>query len=232
MLKANHAGRKSMKKIALIPKRQIDLEVIKRQIKEKEITNVAVFMSKKEAVGYDKVITNVYPNKEDAIMLDLAGTVAQHGYPTMRRDFNKVRPPKGAASTVEFKEVVCPFCDYSTQFRNCRKEVVETKSHVTRRTYCPNCDEIIKEDVTETKEIKRLKLVEDYTNTKKVTDQMVGEFVVMLQKNREYKDAWTNHIARTYNNNKEFREAVKILYNRFEAQLINIETATNNLMKL
>jgi len=216
-------------RVALIPSRAIDFETIKRQAK-----NVAVFLTEAEAVGYDKVITNVYPNKEDAIMLDLAGVVAQHGYPTMRRDFNKVRPPKGvsAADLVEFKDIICPFCKYSTQFRNCRKEVLETKSHVTRRTYCPNCNEIIKEDVTETKEIERLRLIEDYTNTKKVTDKMVGEFVVRLQKNRDYKNGWTNHIAHKYNTNKEFKEALKILHNKFEAKLINIETATNNLMKL
>lgn len=174
----------------------------------------------------------LHKNKENCLLLDLAGTVAQHGYPTMRRDFNKVKPPKGEAGEVDFKETVCPHCDYSTQFRNCRKEVIETQHHVTRRTYCPNCDEIIKEDVKETKEIKRLKLVEDYTNTKKVTDEMVAEFIVMLQKNRDYKNAWTKYIGLAYNESKEFREALKILYNRYEAGLINIETATNNVMKI
>ena len=129
----------------------------------------------------------LHKGKTECLFLDLAGTVAQHGYPTMKRDFNKVRPPKGEASEIDFKDVVCPFCDYSTQFRNCRKEIIETKQHVTRRTYCPNCDEIIKEDVKETKEIEKLKLISDYTNTKKVSDEMVGKFVEQMRKHHNYK---------------------------------------------
>ena len=39
-------------------------------------------------------------------------------------------------------------------------------------------------------------------------------------------------MAKAYNKDKAFQEAVKILYNRHEAELINITTATKNLMKL
>ena len=232
MSKVKLDGRKNMKRIALVAfdKRQVD--VIRGQISEKGITNVDVFSPDEKVKGYKKVIREVKPNKKDALLLDLAGVVAQHGYPTMKRDFDKVRPERGEASEIDFKDVVCPFCDYSTQFRNCRKEIIETKQHVTRRTYCPNCNEIIKEDVKETKEIERLKLVEDYTNTSKVTDEMVGKFVEKMRKHHNYKPQWTSYMAKAYNKDKAFQEAVKILYNRHEAELINITTATKNLMKL
>lgn len=174
----------------------------------------------------------LYKGKSECLFLDLAGTVAQHGYPTMRRDFNKVRPARGEASEPEFQEMVCPFCEYSTQFRNCKKEIEETKHHVTRRTYCPACGEIINEDVKETKEIKRLKLVEDFTNTSKVSDEDVGKWIVMLQQYKGYKPAWTNYMARDYNKDETFQEGVKLLFNRYTAELINKDTAVNNIMKL
>ena len=75
-------------------------------------------------------------------------------------------------------------------------------------------------------------LVEDFSNTKKVTDEMVGKWIVMLQEYKGYKSGWTAHVAKAYNKDKAFQEAVKILYNRHEAELINKDTAVNNLMKL
>lgn len=174
----------------------------------------------------------LYKGKKDCLLLDLAGTVEQHGYPTMKRDFNKVKPKPKEKSEITFKELVCPHCDYSTQYRNCRKEVEETEHYIAKRTYCPNCELLINEDVVETKEIERLKLVKDYTNTSKVTDQMVGELVVKMQEKRGYQHSWVNYVADAYNKDDSFKESVKLLYNRHEAGLINIDTATTNLMKL
>ena len=174
----------------------------------------------------------LYEGKKDCLFLDLAGTVAQHGYPTMRRDFNKVRPERGEQSEVEFKDMVCPHCDYSAQYRNCRKEIIETKHHITRRTYCPNCNEIIAEDVQETKEIKRLKLVEDISNVSKVSDADIGEFVTDLCAHKGYKTGWVMFVSKLYNKNKHFEYELKLLYNKRKAELCNKDTAVNNIRKL
>jgi RNase P subunit RPR2 len=150
----------------------------------------------------------------------------------MKRDFNRVRRPRGNQEPLEFKDIVCPHCDYSTQGRNCRREVITTKLHITKRTYCPNCNEIINEVVEDTKTIERMKLVEDFTNTSKVSDNDVGVFVLKMQEHRGYAEGWMTYIAKAYNKDETFKEGVKLLYNRYEAELINIDTATNNIMKL
>lgn len=174
----------------------------------------------------------LFKGKEDCLILDVAGTVAQHGYPTMRRDFNKTRPPKGAGGDTDYGEIECPHCGYQTQLRNCRKEKITEKLFITKRVYCLACDGIIDEKVTDTKTIERMKLVKDYTNTDKVTDKEVGEFVRMLREHRGYKPYWVTAIANKYNRDEEFKVSLKLIYNKYQAEMIKIDTAINNINKL
>ena len=82
------------------------------------------------------------------------------------------------------------------------------------------------------KTIERMKLVHDYTNTSKVTDKEVGDFVRMLRGHREYKEYWVTAIAKRYNRDKEFKESLKLIYNKYNAEMIKIDTAINNINKL
>ena len=173
----------------------------------------------------------LYKGKKDCLILDVAGTVAQHGYPTMKRDFNRTRPPQGATEPLEFKDIECPHCGYTTQPRNCKRETITTKLHITKRTICLACNEIINETVVDTKTIDRMKLVNDYTNTGKVTDNDVGDFVRLLAKERDYNPMWISFIAKDYNNNKEFNEFMKLLVNKYKAEMIKVDTAINNIAK-
>ena len=174
----------------------------------------------------------LYKGKEECLILDVAGTVAQHGYPTMKRDFNKVRPPKGAGGDTDYGEVECPICGYTGQMRNFRKETITEKLFVTKRVYCIACNGIIDEKVTDTKTIERMKLVHDYTNTNKVSDKEVGDFIRMLREHRDYKPYWVTAIAKRYNKDDEFKESIKLIYNKYQAEMIKIDTAINNINKL
>jgi len=173
----------------------------------------------------------LHKGKKDCLILDIAGTIKEHGYPTMRRDFNRVRPKRGESEPLEFSDVTCPYCDYSAQARNCRREVITTKLYITKRRYCPNCDEIISETVEDTKTIERLRLVSDYTNVSKVSDATVGEFVTDLCAHKGYNTAWVKYVAKAYNSNKKFKHFMKLLYNKYNAEMLNKDTAVNNIAK-
>ena len=174
----------------------------------------------------------LYKGKKDCLILDVAGTVAQHGYPTMRRDFNRTRPPQGATEPLEFKDIECPHCGYTTQPRNCKRETITTKLHITKRVICLACGDIIDETVVDTKTIDRMKLVEDYTNTEKVTDDDVGSFIRMLREHKNYRPYWVTAIANRYNSDDKFKDSLKLLVNKYRAEMIKKDTAVNNINKL
>ena len=173
-----------------------------------------------------------FKKKKDCLILDLAGNINENGYPTMRHDYNRVRVPRNSDDPLVFNDIVCPHCDYSTQPRNCRRTIEESKEFIIKKTFCPNCEELIDEKIEETKEIERLKLVKDYTNTDKVTDAEVGDFITMLCAYKDYKTAWVKYLARDYNKNKGFRNDLKLLYNKYEAGMVNKDTCINNIRKL
>jgi superfamily II DNA or RNA helicase len=174
----------------------------------------------------------LFKGKKDCLILDVAGTVAQHGYPTMKRDFNRTKPPQGVTEPLDFKDIECPHCGYMTQPRNCKRETITTKLHITKRVICLACGEIIDEVVVDTKTIERMKLVEDYTNTGKVTDNEIGEFIRMLREHKGYRPYWVTAIAKKYNTDDSFKEDLKILLNKYNAEMIKIDTAVNNINKL
>jgi superfamily II DNA or RNA helicase len=174
----------------------------------------------------------LYPDKKESLILDLAGIVKQHGYPTARYDFNKVRPPAGSSMPIEFKELTCPICDYSTQRRHCKKQTITTKLLITKRLICPNCEAVIDETIEDTKEIERLILVKDISNVSKVSDKQVGKWVEKLRKHAGYKEGWTNYVAKAYNKSEHIEEQLKVLYNKYKAEMIKEETAIKHIKKL
>jgi len=174
----------------------------------------------------------LYKGKKHCLILDLAGLVAEKGYPSRRRDFNRVRPPKGANDPQAFQDITCPFCEYEFQAKSARREVIEDKLFITKRAFCPSCNEMYDENVVETKEIQRLKLVEDYTNTSKVTAKEVGALVENVASYKGYKPGWVDVIAKKYNNDETFQEELKMLVNKYNAQMIKLTTVANNIRKL
>ncbi|MCD6151559.1 MAG: DEAD/DEAH box helicase family protein [Deltaproteobacteria bacterium] len=170
--------------------------------------------------------------KKDALLLDISGVIAQHGHPMQRRNFNRVRPPKGASEPIEFKDIECPHCGYTTQRKNMRKEQIVNKLHTINRLYCPNCEEIVDEVVNDTKEIARMQLVKDITNVKKVSDEKVGKFVEKIRAHKDYKPYWVIASGKKYNTHEHFKYELKLLYNKYKAKLITLDTAANTINKL
>ncbi len=174
----------------------------------------------------------IHKGKEDCLIIDIAGTVEKHGYPTMQRDFNRKRPARSEREDPEYKDLECLDCGYETQMRNCRKETYETADYITKTWYCPNCEGIMKETVEETKEIERLKLVADYTNTDKVRNEDIERFIHELASAKGYKDGWVWHVAKEYRESPEYRETIKLIYNKYTAGMASLETSVRNICKL
>ena len=96
-----------MKKIAFITKYK---DIVTRQIKEKKIINVFVFgndeiFNKKE---FDVIERNVKPNKKEALLLDCANNVWNHGLATETFDFTIEKRSKKKKEKKYIKE--CPEC--------------------------------------------------------------------------------------------------------------------------
>lgn len=171
----------------------------------------------------------LHDGKDECLILDVAGTIAEHGYPTMRRDFNKVKPAPKEKKDIEFTETECDHCGYATQIKNCRREVKES-SHATVTTwYCPNCEQVIKENLVDHREVERLKEVADYTNTKKVSNANISDFIHKIAEDKGYKQGWVNFIADDYRNYPEFKEFLKIQYNKYKAEMTSITTVLKNI---
>ncbi len=222
-------------KIAFIAKKEYQVNNIKRQLKEKGITNVDVFpnVDKVDANQYAQIITDVEPNKEEALILDIAGTIEEHGYPTMKRDFNKVRPPKRENNgESEFAEIECFECEYSTQIKNCKRLVEETKDITKTSWYCPNCNAVIKETIVDNKEVKRLKEIQDYSDISEVTGENVKEMIFEVRDHKGYKQGWVSFISKDYKESKSFRDGLKLLYKKWSLGMINISTVLTNINKI
>ena len=171
----------------------------------------------------------LHKGKKECLILDVAGVIAEHGYPTMKRDFNKVKPPPKKKKEIEYQETICDLCGYSTQFKNCQRKVKETKKFTRTRWYCPNCNEIMKELVVDNKEVKRLKEIEDYTNTDKVENSQVGKMIYAIAKSKKYKRGWITFISNDYAKCPKLKEDMKIQYNRWKAKLCNLDTVLRNI---
>lgn len=172
----------------------------------------------------------LYENKKHCLILDVAGLISQHGYPTMIRDFNKVKPPPRETS-IELLETKCPSCGYETQIKNCLREVIEKRNFTTTTWYCPNCDEIIRETVIDNREVKKMKLIKDYTNISKVSNKDVEELVKKVQHHKGYKLAWLVYVAKDYKKYKSFKDSLKLTVNKYNAGMINLDTVLRHIVK-
>jgi len=174
----------------------------------------------------------LHEGKKECLILDVAGVIEEHGYPTMYRDFNKVKPEPKEKKDVEFLEMTCPNCDYSTQIKNCRRVITE-KKHITKTEwFCPNCNEVLKENVVDNREVKRLKEIKDYTDVSKIKNDDVSDMVREVQKENGYMDGWVMYIAKDYKKHPEFKRSMKILCNKYRLDMINIDTVLRNINKL
>ena len=69
-------------KIAFVAKKTEEIELIKKQLKEKNVSNVSVLSVKDNTDGYDIVEYNVEPDKEFSEYLDLGQTLSSFGFHT------------------------------------------------------------------------------------------------------------------------------------------------------
>lgn len=171
----------------------------------------------------------LHEGKEECLILDVAGTISEHGYPTMKRDFNKVKPAPKEKKDIEFAETQCDHCGYATQMKNCRREVKESPHATTTTWFCPNCDEVIREVLVDHREVQRLKEIQDYTNTKKVSNKDISDFIHMIAETKGYKQGWVNFIAEDYRDHEEFKDFLKIQYNKYKAEMTSINTVLKNI---
>jgi len=221
-------------KIAFIAKTNYYVNIIEKQLLEKNINNVKVFPPNSKIIKkhYKLIIKEIVPNKEEALFLDIAGTIDEHGFPTQRHDFNKVRPPARKKAEVEFSEIECHNCGYNTQIKNCKRNVEESKHITITRWYCPLCDEVIKENSVDNKKVKRLKEIQDYTNISKVTGSDVHEMINAIRKDNDYKQGWVSYVADDWKRSKHIRDGMKLIYKKWSLEMITLDTALRNITKL
>ena len=189
--------------------------------------------SKSKALFYQIIgrALRLYEGKTEALILDVAGVIQEHGYPTAKYDYNKVKPPPKEKKEIEYQDSICDNCGYETQFKNCSRKVKETKAYTRTRWYCPECDEVMKELLVDNKEVKRLIEIADYTNTDKVTNSMVGKMIYSIAKRKKYKKGWIMFISKDYAKCPKLKEDMKIQYNRWKAKLCNLDTVLTNINK-
>ena len=168
-----------------------------------------------------------HKGKPICTILDLAGCVQDNHYPTMMRDFNAVKPEPRESDLVMFTKSVCDTCDYEFQMNNCRLEKVLNKQGTKRTWYCPSCDNIIKQDYVENKKIKKLKKMEDYTDTSKITGADVASLIDYIIVNQKLKSGFKYWCGESYKKNEE---PWKILVNKFRMK-INKEGTIYKAMK-
>ena len=171
----------------------------------------------------------LHKGKDECLILDVAGVIKEHGYPTMKRDFNKVKPPPKEKQNIEYADSICDFCEYSTQFKNCKRKVKETKKFTRTRWYCPNCGEVMKEVLVDNKQVKKLFELKDYTNVDKVTNEMVGKMIYAIAKRNKYKRGWISYMSNDYIKCEGLSYDMKIQYNRWKAGLCNLDTVLRNI---
>ena len=174
----------------------------------------------------------LHDGKKDCLVLDLGGVVEQNGYPTMMRDFNKKKPEPKEKNEIEFVETECPHCNYSTQRRNCKREISETKDFTKTTWFCPNCNQIIDEKVVDNRKVKLMREIEDYSNISKVTDQDVQKMMNNVAIHFGYKDGWVYHAGLDYKRSNEIEQGLKLIFKKWSLEMINIDTVLRNTNKL
>ena len=174
----------------------------------------------------------IHEGKKDCLILDLAGNIDQNGYPTMRRDFNKVKPPPREEKKESFTEIECDSCGYSTQLKNCKRKIKETKAFTRTRWYCPNCEEILKENVIDNKKVKRMKEIQDYSDISKVTGADVQTMIHAVQDHNNYKPGWVAYISKDWKRSDKIRDGLKLIYKKWDLEMINMDTVLRNINKL
>jgi len=175
-----------------------------------------------------------HENKPICKILDVAGVIEQHGFPTMKRDFNIKKPKPSEKKDTELKEITCPECEYVTQIKNCKRVRTELENITQTVWYCPNCDAIIRETIIDNNEVKRLKRIADYTNVDDIKAKDVQNIMVQIQVYKDYKYGWVQHVGNDYKKNPQLAYEIKIITNKVLLEMVNLDTALtqiNNVRK-
>ena len=105
----------------------------------------------------------LHSGKDHALILDMAGTIKDCGYPTMRRDFSIKKVDKEKKKEIEKKESVIECFECLEIFQ--RSEVTRTKIDDDEKTTitltCPACGEKMEEKVFTKEEVKALEIIND-----------------------------------------------------------------------
>jgi len=93
----------------------------------------------------------------------MANVIKDNGYPTMRREFNKVQREKGDKEKKKKEEAVkeCPYCNVISPTAEIQKIKKDSEFLLTVSYICPNCGEVmdVKEEAKE--EVGELQIVDD-----------------------------------------------------------------------
>jgi len=180
-------------------------------------------------------------NKDSCLILDCAGAVADNGYPTARRNFNREKPPKGKKKTPE-KEAETPECDNCKRMVDPAKrhrEVNETAEAIQTTFRCPFCNSIMSVNVINKREMELQKIEEKQKEMDentiyyyRMTNQFGGyKELQKLGKKAGYKAgfAWVNAKAITENN--LWPQAAQI-FMRVEGMGLPPSTAIKEIMEI
>jgi hypothetical protein len=77
-----------------------------------------------------------------------------------------------------------------------------------------------------------MRKIENITDTSKVTGKKIAKFIDHVRWSNNYKSGWYMHIKRRYENNPDYAEQIKILYNKWKLDMVNDKTVATNINKL
>ncbi len=177
-------------------------------------------------------IYRLFKGKTEGLILDLAGNIQEHGYPTERRNFNLEKPSKKKGGEMLDTEHKCESCKVNFHMRDCKRTVKETEMETLTTWYCPSCNNLVNEKVEQKKLITKLVEVKDPSQVEAVSMEDLGEFVFAVQEYKGYKDGWVHFLGTKTTKNLEFRTHLMLLRNKWKMGMINLDTASTKLYKL
>jgi len=149
-------------------------------------------------------LLRIHPNKKIGLILDCAGNIKEHGYPTLDRDFNIERPEgvvRGKAE--EAPPAECQECGAVFDNNEIKRGVDETQHTITTKFYCPMCEAVLrevqvyKEKISELEEVVSPDEIKKQIITTKMTNFWGGKKQLdLIGQMAGYKKGWAYRTAK------------------------------------
>ncbi len=149
-------------------------------------------------------LLRIHPGKSIGLILDCAGNIKEHGYPTLDRDFN-IKKPEGRVKekAEEAPPAECPECGAVFDGNEVKRKTEETKHTITTTFYCPMCEEVLretqvyKEKISELEEVVSPDEIKKQIKITKMTNLWNGKKQLdLIGKMAGYKKGWGFYTAK------------------------------------